>query len=149
MIDKTALYDDLIRAFMNNQLYADSSMPLATETPKDIRLKYLSDPIFHAKVESLTAGVMHILDRHIEQSSNAEVRRIQAELDAANALNNAAGVTILEQEGRNIKLQQQNTVLREALSQLVSDSMASDFNEHWESYIKAVKTLAATETDNG
>ncbi len=63
-MSKKALYDDLIEAFINYQYRLEHPMPNATETEETRILKYRNDPIFHAKVESLAAGVMHIIDKH-------------------------------------------------------------------------------------
>ena len=65
MIDKKALADDLTEAFINYQHRLDCPMPSATETKAAIILKYRSDPLFHAKVDSLVAGVMQIVSKHI------------------------------------------------------------------------------------
>lgn len=66
-MNKNALYDDLLKVFINYQHRLDCPMPSATETPASIRLKYLNDPIFHRKVESLASGVMQILEQHLEK----------------------------------------------------------------------------------
>lgn len=65
MLDKRKLHDELTEAFINYQHRLDCPFPSATESPEAIRLKYMSDPIFHARVASLVSGVMCILDRHI------------------------------------------------------------------------------------
>jgi len=64
-LDRRSLADDLTDAFINYQHRLDCPMPTATETPESIILKYRSDPLFHAKVESLAGGVMHILDKYL------------------------------------------------------------------------------------
>jgi len=67
MINKRKIHDELIEAFMVYQHRLDQPFPDATETSATIRLKYMSDPIFHAKVKSLASGVMHILDKHVSE----------------------------------------------------------------------------------
>ena len=64
MIDKRALHDELTEAFIGYQHRLDQPFPSATESPEAIRLKYMNDPIFHAKVASLVSGVMHIVSKH-------------------------------------------------------------------------------------
>lgn len=64
MIDKRALADDLTDAFVNYQHRLDCPMPSATETKESIILKYRSNPIFRAKVDSLVAGVLQIVSKH-------------------------------------------------------------------------------------
>ena len=64
MIDKNALADDLTEVFIAYQHRLDCPMPNPTETEEAIYLKYRSDPIFHAKVDSLVAGVMHTIHKH-------------------------------------------------------------------------------------
>ena len=66
MIDKRALQDDLIDAFINYQHRLDYPMPSANETQESIRARYLSDAIFNRKVMSLACGVMQIIEKHIE-----------------------------------------------------------------------------------
>lgn len=66
MIDKQTLADDLTNLFINYQHRLDRPMPSATETEATKILKYLNDPLFHAKVESLVAGVMQIVSKHVE-----------------------------------------------------------------------------------
>lgn len=64
-INKNALLDDLRVAFIQYQHRLDFPMPSTTETPEAIQLKYLNDPVFHAKVDSLACGVMQIIDKHL------------------------------------------------------------------------------------
>ncbi len=64
-IDKKALHDDLVEAFIRYQHRLECPIPSATETPETLRLRYFNDPMFNAKVKSLAAGVMCILDKHI------------------------------------------------------------------------------------
>ena len=65
MIDRLALQDDLIRGFCQYQYRLDIPMPSPTESPKTYELAFMTDPIFRAKVKSLVAGTMHIMDKHI------------------------------------------------------------------------------------
>lgn len=64
MIDKNALHQDLITKFAQYQYRLDNPMPSTTETMETIQLVYLSDPMFRAKVDSLAAAVMVIIDHH-------------------------------------------------------------------------------------
>lgn len=64
IFNKRVLADDLTEAFINYQHRLECPMPSATETKEAIILKYRSDPIFHAKVDSLVAGVMQIVSKH-------------------------------------------------------------------------------------
>lgn len=64
MIDKRALAEELTEAFINYQHRLDCPMPSATETKESIILKYRTDYIFHAKVDSLVSGVMQIVSKH-------------------------------------------------------------------------------------
>lgn len=64
MIDKRALAEDLTDAFIEYQHRLDFPMPSPTETKEAVILKYRNDPMFHAKVNSLVAGVMRIVSKH-------------------------------------------------------------------------------------
>lgn len=66
MIDKKALSDDLTKAFIGYQHRLDCPMPIPHETEEMLILKYRTDPIFHAKVESLVSGVMRIVGEHLD-----------------------------------------------------------------------------------
>ncbi len=65
LLDRSSLADDLTKAFINYQHRLDCPMPSATESPEAVRLKYMKDSLFHAKVDSLVGGVLHILDKYI------------------------------------------------------------------------------------
>ena len=64
MIDKEALYNDLVEAFIGYQYRLDNPFPSKTETPEVMVLRFRTDPLFHNKVESLVQGVMNIVLRH-------------------------------------------------------------------------------------
>ena len=65
MIDKQAIHDGLVEAFMTYQYRLDNPMPLPTETHETIVLQYQGDRIFNRKVNSLASGVMHVLESHL------------------------------------------------------------------------------------
>ena len=65
--NKQNLYDDLLKQFMVYQHRLDCPMPTEMETPETIRMKYVSDPIFHAKVQSLVCAIMRIVDKHVNE----------------------------------------------------------------------------------
>ncbi len=64
MIDRTALYDDLIDAFINYQFRLDNPFPSPEESRDTIIAKYNTDYIFRAKVQQLASGVMSIVIKH-------------------------------------------------------------------------------------
>lgn len=66
MIDKRALTNELTDAFIQYQYRLDNPMPTPNETMDMRRRKYLSDAVFQTKVDSLVAGVMRIVSRHIK-----------------------------------------------------------------------------------
>ena len=65
MVDKTELAKDFTKLFMRYQHRLDNPMPAPVETEQALIDKYLRDPMFHAKVDALTYGVMNVVDRHI------------------------------------------------------------------------------------
>lgn len=65
MLDKTALSTELKKLFMSYQNRLENPMPAEPETEQALIDKYFRDPIFHAKVDALTYGVMNVVDRHI------------------------------------------------------------------------------------
>ena len=67
MINKQALFEDLTAAFMNYQYRLDHPMPSSNETKAAILLRYRNDYMFRNKVDSLTSGVMGIVDKHITE----------------------------------------------------------------------------------
>ena len=64
-INKKALYDDLKEALIHYQYRLEHPMPRADESRELIIRMYLSDTFFKAKVDSLAAGIMNIIDKHI------------------------------------------------------------------------------------
>ena len=71
VIDKMAIRDDLVKAFISYQTRLDNPMPpipranvTATEAMQAELSPYQYDPVFRRKVDSLVAGVMHIIDKH-------------------------------------------------------------------------------------
>ena len=70
-IDKSALYDDLVKAFISYQYRLENPMPpIPTSSPiesiKSEEMQYMSDPLFHRKVDQLACGVMHVIEGHIK-----------------------------------------------------------------------------------
>ena len=63
-IDKRAIADDLTATFIEYQYRLDHPMPSTTETYTTYVLAYRSDPVFHAKVDSMVAAIMHTLDKY-------------------------------------------------------------------------------------
>jgi len=57
--------EDLTRAFVGYQYRLEHPFPSNTETPEVRRLKYLNDPVFHCKVDSLVSGVMEIVMKYV------------------------------------------------------------------------------------
>ena len=55
------LQEKLIDAFIVYQHHLDQPMPLPTDTRETMQAKYMRDTVFHARVATLTAGVMHIV----------------------------------------------------------------------------------------
>lgn len=66
-LNKRALYDELVDAFIVYQHRLEHPFPTASETKEDIIQRYMNDPLFHARVSSLVSGVMCIIDKHIEE----------------------------------------------------------------------------------
>ena len=66
VVDRKALHDDLVNAFMEYQYRLDLPFPSPTETKAVIILRYRSDPLFHNKVNNLVTGVMGIVNKHVE-----------------------------------------------------------------------------------
>ena len=60
------LQDRLTDAFINYQYRLERPMPNATETLEIKHARYLNDPMFHARVTSLTAGVTDIVIKWLE-----------------------------------------------------------------------------------
>lgn len=76
-IDLRKLNDDLIEAFASYQFNQDHPMP-TDPIHRDVSSrpawlpKYQSDPIFRAKVQSLTAGVMAIVESNLSGQEKGE-----------------------------------------------------------------------------
>jgi hypothetical protein len=64
------LSEKLIDAFIVYQHRLDQPMPLPTDTLATMQAKYRTDTLFHARVATLTAGVMHIVTDWLEQEAN-------------------------------------------------------------------------------
>lgn len=62
---KKDIAEELTSTFIDYQYRMDLPIPAPYETFDDRLLKYRADPIFHAKVDSLVAGVMHIVGKYI------------------------------------------------------------------------------------
>lgn len=65
-IDKKALASELTDAFIQYQHRLENPMPTANETLYMLKLKYHTDTMFRLKVDSLVAGVMQIVSKHIK-----------------------------------------------------------------------------------
>ena len=63
------LHDKLTEAFINYQWRLENPMPTTTETQAIKDARYMSDPIFHARVASLTAGVTGIVIKWLEKGA--------------------------------------------------------------------------------
>lgn len=66
MINKRLLQRDLTEAFIVYQHRLENPMPTQNETKDMLERKYLTDTMFHLKVDSLVAGVMQIVHKHIK-----------------------------------------------------------------------------------
>lgn len=62
---KKDISKELTSTFIDYQYRMDLPIPTPYETYHDRLLKYQSDPIFRAKVDSLVAGIMHIVGKYI------------------------------------------------------------------------------------
>jgi hypothetical protein len=60
------LADDLREAFIGYQYNLD--YPLNNKSKDDMVQHYFRDNLFHRKVDSLVAGVMYIVTKHIENT---------------------------------------------------------------------------------
>ena len=63
------LRDNLIDVFIVYQHRLDQPMPLPTDTIATMQAKYMRDPVFHARVATLTAGVMDIVVKWLGQEA--------------------------------------------------------------------------------
>jgi len=64
-VDKTAMYNDFLNAFIQYQWRLDNPYPAPSETKDMMILKYRSDPIFNNKVRSMASGAMQIVGKYI------------------------------------------------------------------------------------
>lgn len=76
MINKDALYRDLIEAFIVYQYRLDNPMPTPNETMEAMIHKYQSDPTFHAKVKHVVSGVMHIVGKHERKETSHDSQKL-------------------------------------------------------------------------
>lgn len=67
MIDKKAMYEDLLDAFIKYQYRLDNPFPDGMDTEIERGQAFRNDPIFNKKVKDLASGVMNIVFRHIEE----------------------------------------------------------------------------------
>jgi len=65
---KRRLADELTDLFINYQFRLENPMPNPNETNVYIIEKYRTDHMFHARVDSLVAGVMHIAAPYIDEA---------------------------------------------------------------------------------
>lgn len=65
MVDKNAIYEDLLKAFVAYQYRLENPIFKADETEDTMRMHYQSDAMFNRRVKSLASGVMQILDKHL------------------------------------------------------------------------------------
>jgi hypothetical protein len=70
--DLTRLHDKLTDAFIEYQHRLDLPMPFPTVTPEVMQHKYLNDPIFHARVATLVAGVIDIVTDWVDLEKKDE-----------------------------------------------------------------------------
>jgi len=70
-LNKILLRDKLTEAFINYQYRLDNPMPLSTDTPEAINIKFHSDPLFNNKVNRLVAGVISIVS-DVENNQKAK-----------------------------------------------------------------------------
>lgn len=66
MIISAALKDDLTNGFIRYQYNLDYPSPAPYTTFDDMSVKYRHDAIFSNKVDSMVAGVLTILNKHVE-----------------------------------------------------------------------------------
>lgn len=64
-MNKPALANELTETFIEYQWRLDNPFPSPEQTKENMYLKYRSDSMFHAKVDSLVFGVMFIVERNI------------------------------------------------------------------------------------
>lgn len=74
---KNKLYDELLEGFVRHFAYQDR--PIIEEmTSSAIRDLALNNPFIRCKADSLTASVMHVLDKHIDPilEENHSLRKV-------------------------------------------------------------------------
>ena len=64
MIDLDALHEDLLKGFILRE-YQIINPQLTTDFEEEATFKYLRDGVFHNRVDSIVAGVMRILQKHL------------------------------------------------------------------------------------
>ncbi len=67
MINRAAVYKDLVQAFCRYQYRVNFPPPADRESTKDLQVRYQVDESFKAQVDNLVHGVLRILDRHMSQ----------------------------------------------------------------------------------
>ena len=67
-VDRRKLHDELTEAFIEYQHRVDCPMPVdAKSESREAKIfKYQNDRMFHSRVDSLAAGVMNIIMKHID-----------------------------------------------------------------------------------
>jgi len=65
VINKDALFEDLIKSFCRYQYRLENPFPTEHESFEMLITKYRSDIYFKMKVDNLAYGVMQIIDKHI------------------------------------------------------------------------------------
>jgi len=63
-MDRQALYEELVDAFIDFQWRQENPMPLTTETREMKVIRYQTNDVFHSKVKSMACGVMSIVAKH-------------------------------------------------------------------------------------
>lgn len=66
LMNKILLQRDLTEAFIVYQHRLENPMPTPNETLDILKRKYLTDAMFHLKVDSLVDSVMQIVHKHIK-----------------------------------------------------------------------------------
>ena len=64
-VNKKELVEELTDAFIAYQNNMDTPFPHPQKSREELIEHYLSDQLFHRKVQSLVCGVMSIIDKHI------------------------------------------------------------------------------------
>ena len=65
MVDKEAIYDDLLKELTAYQYRLENPMPKPGYTEELMHTHFHNDAMFKRRVMNLVAGVMHILNRHL------------------------------------------------------------------------------------